>query len=82
MLTHANYCSEFRLPFTVYNQILQKILDIAQRKISIKSPEEEIYNDIFKLSKYTLQYSDTSHVIKNISFWLIDIMYWLTTNSN
>ena len=82
MLTKANYCSEFRLPFTVYKQILQKILDIAQRKISIKSPEEDIYNDIFKLSKYTLQYSDTSHVIKNISFWLIDIMYWLTTNSN
>ena len=82
MLTQANYCSEFRLPFTVYKQILQKILDIAQRKISIKSPEEDIYNDIFKLSKYTLQYSDTSHVTKNISFWLIDIMYWLTTNSN
>ena len=82
MLTQANYCSEFRLPFTVYKQILQKILDIAQRKISIKSPEEDIYNDIFKLSEYTLQYSDTSHVIKNISFWLIDIMYWLTTNSN
>lgn len=82
MLTQANYCSEFRLPFTVYKQILQKILDIAQRKISIKSPEEDIYNDIFKWSKYTLQYSDTSHVIKNISFWLIDIMYWLTTNSN
>ena len=82
MLTQANYCSEFHLPFTVYKQILQKILDIAQRKISIKSPEEDIYNDIFKLSKYTLQYSDTSHVIKNISFWLIDIMYRLTTNSN
>ena len=44
MFTQANYCSEFRLPFTVYKQILQKILDIAQRKISIKSPEEDIYN--------------------------------------
>ena len=30
------------------NPPLQKILDIAQRKISIKSPEEDIYNDIFK----------------------------------
>ena len=53
---------------TAFNQILEEMLDNAPETVSIKSSEEDIYTNLFKLSNFTLQYSDTSHVIKNISF--------------
>ena len=53
---------------TAFNQILEELLDNAPETVSIKSSEKDIYTNLFKLSNFTLQYSDTSHVIKNISF--------------
>ena len=53
---------------TAFNQILEEMLDNAPETVSIKSSEEDIYTNLFKLSNFTLQYSDTFHVIKNISF--------------
>ena len=53
---------------TAFNQILEEMLDNAPETVSIKSSEEDIYTNLFKLSNFTLAYSDTSHVIKNISF--------------
>ena len=52
---------------TTFKPILEEMLDIAQRKISIRSPEEDIYSHLFRLSNFSLQDSDTCHVIKNIS---------------
>ena len=48
---------------TAFNQILEEMLDNAPETVSIKSSEEDIYTNLFKLSNFTLQYSDTSHVI-------------------
>ena len=53
---------------TAFTQILEEMLDNAPETVSIKSSEEDTYTNLFKLSNFTLEYSDTSHVIKNISF--------------
>ena len=53
---------------TAFNQILEEMLDNGPETVSIKSSEEDIYRNLFKLSNFTIEYSDTSHVIKNISF--------------
>lgn len=53
---------------TAFNQILEEMLDNGPETVSIKSSEEDIYRNLFKLSNFTIEYSDISHVIKNISF--------------
>ena len=44
---------------TAFNQILEEMLDNAPETVSIKSSEEDIYTNLFKLSNFTLEYSDT-----------------------
>lgn len=53
---------------TAFNSVLQKMLNHPSDDVSINSSEEDVYSQLFKLQNFELQYSDTSFVIKNITF--------------
>ena len=52
---------------TAFNLVLQKMLKYPSDDDSINS-SEDVYSQLFKLQNFELQYSDTSFVIKNITF--------------
>ena len=53
---------------TAFNPILKQMLDQLPSDVSLQSPEEEIYSQLFKLENFTVEYSEASSVIKDISF--------------
>ena len=53
---------------TAFNPIFKQMLEHPPGDVSLQSPEEEIYSQLFKLENFTVEYSEASSVIKNIYF--------------
>jgi len=52
---------------TAFDPILRQLLDHTTENFSLKdASEEQVYTQLFKLQNFTLEYSNTSRVIKNI----------------
>lgn len=53
---------------TAFKPVLQQMLQQPSEDISINSSEDQVYNQLFKLKNFELEYDDTSFVINNVYF--------------
>ena len=52
----------------VFATLLEEMLNQSSNPLTLNSTEEQIYEELFKLRNFTVSYSKTSNIVKNINF--------------
>lgn len=51
-----------------FTRVLQQILQLPPSQVNLHSSEEDVYRQLFNVKNFTVYYSNTSNIIKEIKF--------------